>query len=160
VRLQGRPKNIEGRGEVTLATLVRQSLRMRPDRLVVGEVRGPEVRELLGALNTGHEGGCGTLHANASADVVSRFEALGALAGLGPQAVASQLASALHAVVHLERGSNARRVREVAVLTRDDAGRVLVEPAVTVRPSGVVVREASWPRLAERLGPLGQDVGE
>jgi pilus assembly protein CpaF len=86
VRLEARPPNVEGAGEVTLTTLVRQSLRMRPDRIVVGEVRGAEVRELLAALNTGHEGGCGTVHANAPEDVIARFEALGALAGLGPAA--------------------------------------------------------------------------
>ncbi len=83
VRLEARPANVEGAGEITLTTLVRQSLRMRPDRIVVGEVRGAEVRELLAALNTGHEGGCGTIHANAPADVMARLEALGALAGLG-----------------------------------------------------------------------------
>ena len=74
IRLEARPANVEGAGEVTLTTLVRQALRMRPDRLIVGEVRGAEVRELLAALNTGHEGGCGTLRANAAADVVARFE--------------------------------------------------------------------------------------
>ena len=82
VRLEARPANVEGAGEVTLTTLVRQALRMRPDRLVLGEARGAEVRELLAALNTGHEGGCGTLHANSAGDVVARFEALGALGGL------------------------------------------------------------------------------
>src|SRR5690349_20939220 len=81
VRLEARPPNVEGAGEVTLRTLVRQALRMRPDRLVLGEARGAEVRELLAALNTGHEGGCGTVHANSAVDVVTRFEALGALAG-------------------------------------------------------------------------------
>ena len=95
VHLQGRANNVEGRGEVTLTTLVRQSLRMRPDRVVVGEVRGAEVRELLTALNTGHEGGAGTLHANAARDVLSRFEALGALAEMSPAAVHAQLASAM-----------------------------------------------------------------
>ena len=99
VRLQGRSPNVEGRGSITLTALVRQSLRMRPDRLVVGEVRGAEVRELLTALNTGHEGGCGTVHANAPADVVARFEALGALVGMGPAAVHAQLLSALEVVV-------------------------------------------------------------
>ena len=87
VRLEARPPNVEGAGAVTLTDLVRQALRMRPDRLVVGEVRGAEVRELLAALNTGHEGGCGTMHANAAADVPARLEALGALAGLDRPAV-------------------------------------------------------------------------
>ena len=83
VGLEARPANIEGAGEVTLRTLVRQALRMRPDRLVVGEVRGAEVVELLAALNTGHEGGCGTLHANSARDVPARVEALALAAGLG-----------------------------------------------------------------------------
>ncbi len=103
VRLQARPANVEGSGRVTLVDLVRQALRMRPDRVVVGEVRGGEVRELLAALNTGHEGGCGTLHANRPEDVPARFEALGALAGMSPAAVRAQLASALQATVHLAR---------------------------------------------------------
>lgn len=123
VRLEARAPNVEGRGEVTMTTLVRQSLRMRPDRLVVGEVRGPEVRELLSALNTGHEGGCGTLHANAIGDVVARFEALGALAGLTPEATRTQLASAVRVVLHLRRTNGRRRLAEVGVLR--DAGEGL-----------------------------------
>ncbi len=83
VWLEARPPNLEGAGEVTVRTLVRQALRMRPDRLVVGEVRGGEVVDLLAALNTGHEGGCGTLHANSAADVPARVEALALAAGLG-----------------------------------------------------------------------------
>lgn len=119
VRLQGRAANVEGSGSVPLTQLVRQSLRMRPDRLVVGEVRGPEVRDLLTALNTGHDGGCGTLHANTCADVVSRVEALGALAGLSPAAVHAQLASAVEVVVHTHRPpGQQRRVQELAVLLR------------------------------------------
>ena len=91
VGLEARPANIEGAGEVTLRTLVRQALRMRPDRLVVGEVRGGEVVDLLAAMNTGHEGGCGTLHANSAADVPSRIEGLALAAGLPQAAVHSQL---------------------------------------------------------------------
>lgn len=94
---------MEGAGGVTLNDLVRQALRMRPDRLVVGEVRGPEVVVLLQALNTGHEGGCGTLHANTAADVPARLEALACAAGLTREAVHSQLAAALDIVVHLVR---------------------------------------------------------
>ncbi len=120
VGLEARPANLEGAGEVTLRTLVRQALRMRPDRLVVGEVRGGEVVDLLAALNTGHEGGCGTLHANRPADVPARVEALALAAGLGREAVHSQLASALEAVVHVDRaGDGVRRVRELAVLRRE-----------------------------------------
>jgi len=110
VRLEARQPNLEGAGGVDLARLVREALRMRPDRLVVGECRGAEVRELLGALNTGHEGGAGTLHANGIADVPARLEALGALAGLDATALARQVVSAIHAVVHLERRADGRRV--------------------------------------------------
>lgn len=129
IHLQGRAANVEGRGEIALTTLLRQSLRMRPDRVVLGEARGPEVRELLTAMNTGHEGGCGTIHANSAADVVSRFEALGALAGLSPTAVHTQLASAVQVVLHLARRDTGRCLEEVAVVTRIE-GRVCVRSAV------------------------------
>ena len=118
VRLLTRPANIEGAGQVTLRDLVRQALRMRPDRLVVGEVRGPEMTDLLAALNTGHDGGCGTLHANRPAEVPARLEALGVAAGLGRDAVHSQLAAALAVVVHLHRGGAGRQVAEIGVVRR------------------------------------------
>ena len=129
VLLQGRGANVEGHGQVGLVDLVRQALRMRPDRLVVGEVRGAEVREMLAALNTGHEGGCGTLHANTPADVPARFDALGALAGMPPDAVQRQLASAVEAVVHVERVATGRRVASVSLL-RWSGDTVVCELAV------------------------------
>lgn len=110
VALESRRANVEGAGEVTLDALLRESLRMRPDRIVLGECRGAEVATLLSALNTGHDGSAGTLHANRLEDVPARIEALGALAGLSSQAVARQAASALHLVVHLAREPNGRRV--------------------------------------------------
>ncbi|MGY1737894.1 TadA family conjugal transfer-associated ATPase [Geodermatophilus sp. SYSU D00684] len=119
VRLLTRPPNVEGAGQVTLRDLVRQALRMRPDRLVVGEVRGAEVTDLLAALNTGHEGGCGTLHANRPGEVPARLEALGVAAGLDRRAVHSQAAAALAVVVHLRRTPAGRRVAEVGVVRRD-----------------------------------------
>jgi pilus assembly protein CpaF len=118
VRLEARPPNVEGRGAVPLTDLVRQALRMRPDRLVVGEVRGAEVRELLTALNTGHEGGCGTLHANSASEVPARLEALGALAGLSREAVHAQAAGAVSVVLHLRRVGGQRRVVELGVVER------------------------------------------
>ncbi|MFJ9911788.1 TadA family conjugal transfer-associated ATPase [Actinacidiphila glaucinigra] len=131
VRLETRPANQEGAGLVTLRDLVRQALRMRPDRLVVGEVRGPEVLDLLGALNTGHEGGCGTVHANAAGDVPARLEALGAVAGLDRAALHSQLAAALSVVAHLVRDrSGRRRVAEIHVLERGPDGIVGTVPAL------------------------------
>ena len=129
VRLEARPPNLEGAGAVSLRDLVRQALRMRPDRVVVGEVRGEEVVDLLAALNTGHEGGCGTLHANSAADVPARLEALAAVAGLSREALHSQLASALRVAVHLARDRGGRRrVAEVCALTRQGDGLVRAEP--------------------------------
>lgn len=156
VHLQGRTNNVEGRGEVTLTTLVRQSLRMRPDRVVVGEVRGGEVRELLTALNTGHEGGCGTVHANAAGDVVARFEALGALAGMSGAAVHAQLASAIQVVLHVARGPGPREVREVALLRRDDDGVVRSRAAIAGGPG----RWTVGPAVHELAQRLGMDPGE
>jgi pilus assembly protein CpaF len=109
VRLEARPPNVEGAGEITLRDLVRQALRMRPDRLVVGEVRGVEAVDLLAALNTGHEGGCATLHANSASDVPARLEALTSPAGLSRAALHSQLRAAIKAVVHLGRDAAGRR---------------------------------------------------
>ncbi len=131
VRLVTRGANVEGAGAVGLRELVRQALRMRPDRLVVGEFRGAEVVDLLVALNTGHEGSAATLHANSAADVPARFAALGALAGLPSPAMTSLVASAVQVIVHLRRGGDGRRVvSEVALLSRaGDA--LLVEPAWT-----------------------------
>ena len=131
VGLEARPANIEGAGRVEVRTLVRQALRMRPDRLVVGEVRGAEVVDLLAALNTGHEGGCGTLHANSAADVPARIEALALAAGLGREAAHSQLASALDAVLHLARVGGRRRLVEIAVPRREASGLVVMETAVS-----------------------------
>jgi pilus assembly protein CpaF len=126
VRLTTRASNVEGAGEVTLRDLVRQALRMRPDRLVVGEVRGAEVCELLAALNTGHQGGAGTLHANSPAEVPARLEALAALGGMARHALHSQLAAAVHVVLHVVRHDGVRGLAAVGVLQRDgDLVRVL-----------------------------------
>nr|WP_246264999.1 TadA family conjugal transfer-associated ATPase [Acrocarpospora pleiomorpha] len=137
VRLEARPPNLEGVGGVTLRDLVRQALRMRPDRLVVGEVRGSEVVDLLAALNTGHEGGCGTLHANTAADVPPRLEALACAAGLSREAVHSQIAAALDAVIHLVRDprTGIRQVSEISLLHRTPTGFVTVTPALTFTPT-------------------------
>lgn len=150
VGLEARPANIEGSGLVTVRDLVRQALRMRPDRVVVGEVRGPEVVDLMAALNTGHEGGCGTLHANAPADVPARFEALGVAAGLTRDAVHSQLAAGLDVVLHVGRDRAGRRVlAEVGIVRADDTGLVRVHAAVTRRGERSE-RGPGWPAL-ERI---------
>jgi pilus assembly protein CpaF len=152
VRLEGRPANAEQVGAITLTDLVRHSLRMRPDRLVVGEVRGAEVADLLAAMNTGHEGGCGTVHANSALDVPARLEALAALGGLGRTALHAQAASALQALIHVSRAPAGRRtVAGVFVLVRDpSAGLVSVSPALSFIPDGQVVR-GPGSQILERL---------
>lgn len=156
VRLVTRTANVEGAGAVGLRELVRQSLRMRPDRLVVGEFRGAEMVELLVALNTGHEGGAATLHANSAADVPARLAALGGLAGLGGAAVTSLAASALEVVIHLRRLHDGERVLdEIGLLDRTgDTLRVL--PAWT-RAAG---RGVAAPRLGNALAARGAAVPE
>ena len=130
--------NTEQAGAITLTDLVRHSLRMRPDRLVVGEVRGAEIADLLAAMNTGHEGGCGTVHANSAADVPARLEALAALGGLGRDALHAQLASALQVLVHITRREREpRRVEGISVLERDPAsGLVATVPALVFGSDG------------------------
>jgi pilus assembly protein CpaF len=155
VGLEARPPNIEGAGEVTLRSLVRQALRMRPDRLVVGEVRGAEVVELLAALNTGHEGGCGTVHANSARDVPARVEALALAAGLGRDAAHSQFLAGVDAVLHVGRDVDGRRVlREVAVPQRrpDGLADVLTAVAFPGSGSGRAVAGPGESALADRLG--------
>ena len=106
VRLESRPAGIEGSGEVTIRDLVRNALRMRPDRIVIGEVRGGEAMDLLVALNTGHRGALSTVHANGPEDALRRIETLAMMAGLGVphEVVREQLADAIDLVLHLERG--------------------------------------------------------
>ncbi len=125
VKMVARCANVEGAGKVTLRQLVRQALRMRLDRIVVGEVRGAEVVDLLAALNTGHEGGAGTVHANSPGEVPARLEALGALGGLDRAALHSQLAAAVQVLLHVTRDQGGRRrLSEIAVLHRAEDGLV------------------------------------
>lgn len=128
VSLEARQANLEGAGHIGLDRLVREALRMRPDRLVLGECRGAEVRELLAALNTGHDGGAGTLHANSLTDVPTRLEALGALAGLSAEAMARQTVSAIGLVVHLERTGRTRRVAQIGRFELDRRDRLTIVP--------------------------------
>lgn len=152
VRLEGRVANAEGAGAVTMTQLVRQALRMRPDRIVVGEVRGAELVDLLIALNTGHEGGCGTVHANTPDTVPARLEALAALGGLGREAAHSQIAAAVRAVVHVTRDGGRRRVGGVAVLGRGIDGFVVTQNALEVTPGGRLLRHAGLHELESALG--------
>jgi len=157
VALEARTANVEGAGAVTMRDLVRQALRMRPDRLVVGEVRGAEVVDLLAALNTGHDGGAGTVHANSARDVTARLEALAALGGMGAQALHSQLVAAVQCVVHLRRIGARRVVEEVSVLRRTAAGATLLpawRPATSM-PAGWVAE--GGPVLRDLLAARGAD---
>ncbi|WP_206065033.1 TadA family conjugal transfer-associated ATPase [Nocardioides sp. JQ2195] len=152
VGLEARVANVEGAGEIPLRTLVRQALRMRPDRLVVGEVRGVEVADLLAALNTGHEGGCGTVHANSATDVPARLEALALPAGMGREAVHSQIAAALDVVLHLGRTrGGVRHLAEVAVPARGPDGLVSMATALTFDAEGNVTEGPGIVGLADRL---------
>lgn len=156
VCLQTRPANIEGAGAVVLADLVRQALRMRPDRVVVGEVRGAEVIDLLAALNTGHEGGCGTVHANSAGHVPARLEALGLAAGLPRPAVHSLAGAGLDALIHLTRDSGGhRRLTGIHVLRLDPSGFVQAVPAIGFDQDGRSIEYAGLADLADRLRSAG-----
>lgn len=130
-----RGANVQGEGEVSLADLVRAAMRMRPDRLVLGECRGAEVRDVLTAFNTGHEGGWATIHANTAADVPARLVALGALTGMTDSTVHAQAAAALDAIIHVERRADGKRaVAQIAVVEPGTPVRVL--PALTLAGRG------------------------
>lgn len=146
VRLEARRANVEGKGTITLSDLVRQSLRMRPDRIVIGECRGPEIVDLLAALNTGHRGGCGTIHANSTDAVPARLEMLAGQAGLSPEETAHQAVNAIDVVLHLDRNRQARMLSEIAIL-RCVGSRLSVETALAMGEQGPVYGPA-WQRLA------------
>ena len=115
MRLEGRPPNSEGAGAITLRQLIRSALRLRPDRIVVGEVRGPEALDLVNALNTGHSGSMSTLHANSPAEAIWRLESLALSGGgnLSPSAIRSQIHSAIDVVIQVEREGGRRRVAAI-----------------------------------------------
>ncbi|MCL6537512.1 MAG: TadA family conjugal transfer-associated ATPase [Acidothermus sp.] len=153
LRLQARPPNTEGAGGVDLSRLVREALRMRPDRLIVGEVRGPECVDLLAALNVGHDGCAGTLHANAASAVPARLEALATAAGLNRAAVHSQIAAGLHAVVHLKRDREGRRkLAEVGAVHRLRTGLVEVVPALVADDDGELRPDVGFEEFGRMLG--------
>jgi pilus assembly protein CpaF len=135
VRLESRPASVEGRGEVTIRDLLRNALRMRPDRIVIGEVRGAEALDLLTALNTGHDGALSTVHANSPGDALRRLETLALMAGVGlpHDAIREQLARGVDLVVHMERGAGGER-------------RAAVVAEVLPAAGGVGVREV-WRRV-------------
>jgi pilus assembly protein CpaF len=148
VRLEARPPNAEGAGGVTVRSLVRAALRMRPDRLVVGEVRAGEALDMLQALNTGHDGSMSTIHANGPAEALARLETLVLLAdsGLPLNAVRAQMASSLDAVVFVARGSGGDRrveaIAEVGATAGEGARTLFVRRGDRLVPVGRVTRPA------------------
>jgi pilus assembly protein CpaF len=156
VRLEARPANLEGRGEVTIRQLVRNALRMRPDRIVVGEVRGPEALDMLQALNTGHDGSLTTVHANSPEDALRRVETLALMAGVGlpHEAVREQVASALDLIVHQARlPDGSRAVESVTEVVRAGGGAGVRE----LYRIGGEPRGPGVGRLAERIGRLRRE---
>ena len=154
VHLAARRANVEGAGAVDLADLVRNALRMRPDRIVLGECRGAEVREVLMAMNTGHDGGFATLHANAVAVVPARLEALAGLAGMTREAVAAQAAGALDVVLHLRRSHGARYLAEIGLVGRAPGGELQVRTVARWDGrGGCEIEPNGWDELVGRYGP-------
>jgi pilus assembly protein CpaF len=159
IRLESRPPNVEGRGEVTIRDLVRNSLRMRPDRIIVGEVRGAEALDMLQAMNTGHDGSISTVHANGARDALARLETMVLMAGfdLPVRAIREQIASAVHLVVHLQRfRDGSRRVAQVSEVVGMEGEVITLSDLYTfdhtvgrVRPTGI------RPSFSEHLGELG-----
>src|SRR5918992_2283316 len=158
VRLEPRPPNVEGRGEVPLRQLVRNALRMRPDRIVVGEVRGPEVLDMLQAANTGHRGLLTTLHAGGPEEVPARLEAMALAApGAALDVVRRLVRGGIGAVVHLERtltGRPTRRVSVVAELVTTDDGRARAIPLRTATSNTELSATGHVPRWADHLDPV------
>lgn len=155
LHLQGRQGNVEGAGRVDMGRLVRETLRMRPDRLMVGECRGAELRDFLTAMNTGHQGAGGTVHANSPESVPARLVAMGALAGLSPETVSLQAAAALDVVVHVERVAGARMPVAVSTVSYAE-GRLVMEP-VLIQDRGRTRRGPGWEAFAARAGLQGGD---
>jgi pilus assembly protein CpaF len=162
VRLEARPPNLEGRGEVTIRRLVRNALRMRPDRLIVGEVRGPEALDLLVALSTGHSGSLCTIHAGSAAEALRRLETLALMAdvGLPIAAIRDQIADAIDLVVRQERGADGvRRIVEVAQVVRV-AGGPAVRELFTIRAGRPFWRAPLDDTLAGRLAATEPPVAQ
>ena len=167
VRLETRPPNLEGRGEVTQRDLVRNALRMRPDRIILGEVRGPEAFDMLQAMNTGHDGSLGTLHANTARDALIRLENMVQMGNLGlpVKAIRTQIASALDLIVQVERmRDGVRRVVQLSEVRGLEGDVITMNDLVTFEFHGEDARgriRALWraasikPGFVERLAYFG-----
>jgi pilus assembly protein CpaF len=130
LRLEARPRNLEGEGEIAIRQLVRNSLRMRPDRIIVGEVRGAEALDMLQAMNTGHDGSLSTVHSNTARDALARIETMVLMAGidLPIRAIREQVSSALDAVIHLERlEDGSRRVTSISEVQRMESDVITMQ---------------------------------
>ena len=139
LRLEARPKNIEGEGEIPIRELVRNSLRMRPDRIIVGEVRGAEALDMLQAMNTGHDGSLCTVHANSPRDALARIETMVLMAGydLPVRAIRQQVASALDLIVHLERlEDGSRRVTAITEVQRMESDVITLQDLFEFKVEG------------------------
>jgi pilus assembly protein CpaF len=153
LRLEARPKNIEGEGEITIRELVRNSLRMRPDRIIVGEVRGAEALDMLQAMNTGHDGSLSTIHANSPRDALARVETMVLMAGydLPVKAIRHQVASAIDLIIHLERlHDGSRRVTAVTEVQRMESDVITLQDIFRFN-----VDEASQRTVVGALRPTG-----
>ncbi len=167
VRFETRPPNVEGAGEVTMRTLMRNALRMRPDRIIIGEVRGDEVLDLLQAMNTGHDGSMSTLHANSPREALTRVESMAALAGFAPGAgvVRRQLADAVHLIVQVSRmRDGTRRVTSISELAGIDGETITLQELFTFRVdpestrqkvTGQYVTSGYRPKFAQRAADYG-----
>jgi pilus assembly protein CpaF len=153
VRLEARPPNVEGRGQVTIRALVRNALRMRPDRIVVGEVRGGEALDMLSALTTGHEGSLTTVHATSAAEALRRIETLALMAdvGLPHEAIRDQVGAAIELVVHQRRMPDGSRAVACVAEVVQRAGAVGVRELYVAGACGRALVRPADGRLAERL---------
>jgi pilus assembly protein CpaF len=156
LRLESRPKNIEGDGEIPIRELVRNSLRMRPDRIIVGEVRGAEALDMLQAMNTGHEGSLTTVHANSPRDALARIETMVLMAGLDlpMQAIRQQLASALDLIIHLERlEDGSRHITHVTEVQRMEADVITLQDIFEFQVDSIVDQRVNGALLSTGLRP-------
>lgn len=156
IPLETRPPNLEGKGEVTMRDLLRNSLRMRPDRIIIGEVRGPEAMDLIQALNTGHRGSMTTVHANSPYDALNRLETMALMAGLGlpPRSIREQILRTLEVLVHLERGIDGQR-KVVEISSIDEKGHLI--PLYGCMEHGGPIGMEKAPQTRGRISALSED---
>lgn len=162
IRLEARPANIEGSGEITIRDLVRNSLRMRPDRIIVGEVRGSEALDMLQAMNTGHDGSLSTVHSNGPRDALTRIETMVLMAGfdLPSRAIREQIASALNLVIHIERfRDGSRRIANVTEVLGMEGDIITMQDVFKYDyKANAIVATGIRPQFTDRLADVGVTV--